>query len=280
MSRDVLELATDLGDEVEVSPASSMLAALVKRHRPDLPIVVGGPSTDGDPEGVVADRSIDFAVIGEGEATFLDLLRRIGGDEDYAAVPGMAWVPNGHPVRNAPRPPIEDLDALPFPAWDLLDLRAYFSGIRFQMIYCAHGQVRLVYEDQGPPFVLAAGDCVLQPPRIRHRVLESSAGMEVVEVSCPAEHDTFFDHELELPTAAHRPDREFEGMRFLRHVASEAVWRPWRRRGFECRDLGIGAATRGLAAAMVVRRARAGQDSSIELLLLEAEAAGPSPPGL
>jgi radical SAM superfamily enzyme YgiQ (UPF0313 family) len=38
-------------------------------------------------------------------------------------------------VRNAPRAPIEDLDALPFPAWDLLDLRAYFSGIRFQMIY-------------------------------------------------------------------------------------------------------------------------------------------------
>ena len=37
--------------------------------------------------------------------------------------------------------------------------------IRFQVIYCRRGWVRVVYEDQGPPFVLEAGDCVLQPTR-------------------------------------------------------------------------------------------------------------------
>ncbi|HEY6461485.1 MAG TPA: hypothetical protein VIY73_15065, partial [Polyangiaceae bacterium] len=62
----------------------------------------------------------------------------------------------------------------------------HFHEVRFQVIYCRAGWVRVVYEDQGPPFVLDAGDCVLQPPRIRHRVLESSAGAEVIEVGSPA----------------------------------------------------------------------------------------------
>ena len=50
----------------------------------------------------------------------------------------------------------------------------HFHNIRFQLIFCVAGWVRLVYEDQGHDFVVNAGDCVLQPPTIRHRVLESS----------------------------------------------------------------------------------------------------------
>ena len=71
--------------------------------------------------------------------------------------------------------------------------------VRFQLIYCYRGSVRVVYEDQGPPFVLQAGDAVLQPPEIRHRVLESSAGLEVIEVSCPAEHETLADLDWSCP---------------------------------------------------------------------------------
>jgi len=53
----------------------------------------------------------------------------------------------------------------------------HFHKVRFQMIFCKKGWVRLVYEDQGEPFLMRAGDCVLQPPEIRHRVLEASAGL-------------------------------------------------------------------------------------------------------
>ncbi len=114
----------------------------------------------------------------------------------------------------------------------------HFHHVRFQMIFCAKGWVRLVYEDQGEPFVLEAGDCVLQPPRIRHRVLECSADLEVVEIGCPADHETIVEHTIELPTAELRPDREFAGQRFTRHRASQAVWQAWHRSGFEQRDLG------------------------------------------
>ncbi len=127
----------------------------------------------------------------------------------------------------------------------------HFHKVRFQMIYVKEGWVRVVYEDQGKPFVMHAGDCVLQPPRIRHRVLESSPGLEVVEIACPAWHETFADPALRLPNPQLRPQREFSGQRFVRHIASKARWRALG--GFEMRNLGIGAATQGLAAARVVR---------------------------
>ncbi len=129
----------------------------------------------------------------------------------------------------------------------------HFHKIRFQMIFCYRGWVRLVYEDQGEPFVLQAGDCVLQPPEIRHRVLECSAGLEVVEIGCPAEHLTCLDHVLPLPTGKLDPGRDFGGQRFVHHIAAIADWRPWRQAGFEARDIGIGAATDGLAGVKVVR---------------------------
>jgi quercetin dioxygenase-like cupin family protein len=129
----------------------------------------------------------------------------------------------------------------------------HYHKVRFQMIYCHKGWVRLVYEDQGEPFVLHAGDCVLQPPEIRHRVLESGDDLEVIELGCPAEHETLADHDTPLPTGRSIPDRNFSGQRFVRHDASTAAWYPWRMAGFEHRDIGIGAATDGLAGVRVAR---------------------------
>ena len=129
----------------------------------------------------------------------------------------------------------------------------HFHKVRFQMIYCYRGWVDLLYEDQGPMFRMAAGECVLQPPEIRHRVVESSAGLEVIEIGCPADHMTCIDHDLALPTPDLKPDRDFGGQRFVRHRLETASWRPWRFDGIEARDIGIGAATGGLAGANVLR---------------------------
>lgn len=129
----------------------------------------------------------------------------------------------------------------------------HYHKVRFQLIFCKAGWVRVVYEDQGPPFVLQAGDCVLQPPEIRHRVLEASPGLEVIEVGSPAVHKTYVEHQIELPTAHVVPERVFRGQRFVRHVAREATWQPWRLTGFNARDTGIAAATDDLAAVQVIR---------------------------
>lgn len=129
----------------------------------------------------------------------------------------------------------------------------HFHKIRFQMIFCYKGWVRLVYEDQGEPFIMKAGDCVMQPPEIRHRVLESGDDLEVIEIGCPAEHMTLLDHRMDLPTGKDLPDRDYGGQRFVFHEADKTPWQDWRFDGFEARDIGIGAATDGLAGARVVR---------------------------
>jgi quercetin dioxygenase-like cupin family protein len=103
----------------------------------------------------------------------------------------------------------------------------HYHRIRWQMIYVHRGWVRVAYEDQGAPFVMEAGDLVLQPPEIRHQVLESSAGLEVIEIGCPALHATFADHEMALQTDKIDHDRNFSGQHFLHHIAKEAPWIPF-----------------------------------------------------
>jgi mannose-6-phosphate isomerase-like protein (cupin superfamily) len=129
----------------------------------------------------------------------------------------------------------------------------HYHRVRLQMIFCKAGWVRVVYEDQAPPFVMQAGDCVLQPPEIRHRVLEASPGLEVIEIGCPAVHETWADHELPLPNDQVNPQREWNGQRFVRHIAACATWTPSKMQGLEARDTRIASATNGLASVRVLR---------------------------
>jgi quercetin dioxygenase-like cupin family protein len=129
----------------------------------------------------------------------------------------------------------------------------HYHTIGFQLIFCYSGWVKLVYEDQGEPFILEAGDCVTQPPEIRHRVLEASDNLEVIEIGVPATHMTTIDHDMELPTKTFNPEREFQGQRFCHHKLKEAIWKPWRIDRFEYRDTGINKATKGIASVNVVR---------------------------
>ena len=129
----------------------------------------------------------------------------------------------------------------------------HFHEIQAQFIFCFRGWVRVVYEDQGPPFVLREGDCVLQPPRIRHRVLESSAGLEVVEVASPADYQTEADPKQELPSGGERPTRRFSGQVFARHQAEGAPWQAWRLPELQESDFGFSKASAGVSGARVVR---------------------------
>ncbi|HEY0311209.1 MAG TPA: hypothetical protein VGC56_01800 [Allosphingosinicella sp.] len=126
----------------------------------------------------------------------------------------------------------------------------HFHRIAVQLICVRKGWVRVVYEDQGPPFVMEAGDMVLQPPGIRHRVLDSGAGLEVVEITCPALHETFAEHEMILPNGS-APGRSYGGQHFLHHVAATAPWTPWH--GGEAQATGISEASGALIEARVVR---------------------------
>ena len=130
----------------------------------------------------------------------------------------------------------------------------HYHTVGFQLIFCYRGWVDLVYEDQGPPFRLEAGNCVIQPPEIRHRVLFASDNIEVIEIGVPAEHVTTIDHEMELPTTTLNPDRLFQGQSFVHHKADQATWNDFRLPGFQSRDTTIEDNTAGVAGVHVVKR--------------------------
>lgn len=126
----------------------------------------------------------------------------------------------------------------------------HFHRIALQLLYVRRGWVRLLYEDQGAPFVMREGDLVLQPPKIRHRVLESSPGFEIIEIGAPAVHATFADHDLELPNGSD-PDRMFGSQRFLHHKAAETPWTPFG--SGEAQQTAMAEATGGLAEVRTIR---------------------------
>jgi len=126
----------------------------------------------------------------------------------------------------------------------------HYHRIALQIIYVRRGWVRVVYQDGGDPFTMSEGDLVVQPPEIRHRVLESSPGLEVIEITAPAVHATYADHELRLPCGSN-PGRIFGGQRFLHHIATETLWVP--ANGGEAQETEVEAATSGLADVRTVR---------------------------
>ena len=129
----------------------------------------------------------------------------------------------------------------------------HYHTVGFQLIFCYKGWVDVLYEDQGDVIRLHAGDCVTQPPGIRHRVMHASAEIEVIEIGVPAEHVTTIDHDFTLPNGKGHPMREWDGQRFVHHIKDQASWSPFRIPGFTARDTGITAGTKGVAGIQVVR---------------------------
>lgn len=144
----------------------------------------------------------------------------------------------------------------------------HYHRVNFQLIFCVKGWARLVYEDQGDPFVFEAGDCVLQPPGIRHRVLETSGEFDVVEISSPAEHETHVEHEMELPNGVGDRERLFEKQRFVWSRASKAEWHTRQKCDFESRDLGITEASDGAVGTGVLRFLE-GENGEVEMISTE-----------
>jgi anaerobic magnesium-protoporphyrin IX monomethyl ester cyclase len=105
-------------------------------------LVAGGPLPTCEPEGFLA--AFDAVVRGEGEQTMVDILAAHAAGADLAAVPGVVSAGGAGP----PRPFAADLDALPFPARDLLPNASYLSHGRRRHGYT----VTTVMSSRGCPY--------------------------------------------------------------------------------------------------------------------------------
>ena len=101
--------------------AASSLAEEIKKISDTTKIIIGGPHLTAIPEETMGlFKSFDFGVIGEGEETLKELINSLEQKEEISRVPGIIFRKGDRTVRTAPRKLLDDLDKLPFPAWDLL----------------------------------------------------------------------------------------------------------------------------------------------------------------
>ena len=101
----------------------------IKKVLPETFVAAGGVHATALPEEVFERSRPDAVVIGEGEETFAELIKLLrekrNSAEDLRRIPGVAFCENGKTEKTLPRPFIQDLDSIPFPAYDLIDLKDY-----------------------------------------------------------------------------------------------------------------------------------------------------------
>jgi radical SAM superfamily enzyme YgiQ (UPF0313 family) len=108
-------------------PFTLMALAALRRRYPEATLVLGGVGSKSV-EGQIIERfgAVDVICRGEGEITGPDLVHAIKTGRDLSTVKGISWRgPDGRAVHNPDRPRITDLDSIPMPAFDRVDLQRY-----------------------------------------------------------------------------------------------------------------------------------------------------------
>jgi anaerobic magnesium-protoporphyrin IX monomethyl ester cyclase len=156
-------------------PRAVEIAQRIKTDCPDVPIIVGGAHVNAvGRQALDEGDAFDYACIGEGEYLARELVDSIAEGRDPSGILGLVSRRGDEIVSAPPRPPPEDYDALPFPAWDLfkpvktLPLLTH-RGCPFQCVFCGHNS-GFKPRYRTPANVLEEIDEILeryQPDRIR-----------------------------------------------------------------------------------------------------------------
>jgi anaerobic magnesium-protoporphyrin IX monomethyl ester cyclase len=105
----------------------------IKNRMPDLPVVCGGPHATVAPRDVLSNSKTDICCIGEGEETFLQIVKVLWNGGSLETIAGIAFRDSsGNIIISPKRALIPNLDAIPLPAWDIIRFSDY-SGCRKAM---------------------------------------------------------------------------------------------------------------------------------------------------
>ncbi|MBW1795803.1 MAG: B12-binding domain-containing radical SAM protein [Deltaproteobacteria bacterium] len=107
--------------------SAGRIAEIIKETYPEIWTVVGGPHSTLIPVETLKEfPGFDAAILGEGEETLVELLRHLdSGKRDLDRIKGLAYHKGKDVILNEKRKALDDLNALPFPAWDSFELEHY-----------------------------------------------------------------------------------------------------------------------------------------------------------
>ena len=98
-----------------------------REHDASIPIICGGGLISSDAEFATGLVQPDFAIIGEAEESIVEILRELEGDGHYEDIQGIVYHHNGRQIKTPSRKVMRDLDDLPYPDYDVLDIETYFA---------------------------------------------------------------------------------------------------------------------------------------------------------
>jgi len=110
------------------SPQLHRIAQISKNIRKSSVVITGGPYTTSGYKQALKDPNIDYCVVGEGEIPFKDLMKSLRHKLKLEDIKGIAFRNGGEILYNGVQAFVDDLDTIPFPAWDLIELNDYFYG--------------------------------------------------------------------------------------------------------------------------------------------------------
>jgi anaerobic magnesium-protoporphyrin IX monomethyl ester cyclase len=157
LGREFASYQPDVVGITSVTPtinSAYLTAKVAKENAPNAVVVLGGPhATFLDREVLTEEPAIDIIVRGEGEITAVELFSKLFGLGDLGSVAGITFRKNGDVIRTPDRPFIQNLDDLPYPAYQYFELKKYrffgrtilpiltSRGCPFQCSYCVSSRM-------------------------------------------------------------------------------------------------------------------------------------------
>lgn len=109
-------------------PARQLIATVRARH-PRAILIGGGEHFTAEPVGALEDSALDYILEGEGDRSVVDLFEHLGGTRGLEDVPGCWYrTADGEIRHTTAKVRVRDVDALPWPAWDIVPVANYLDG--------------------------------------------------------------------------------------------------------------------------------------------------------
>lgn len=153
---EVLAFNPDVIGVTAMSIESEAIASTIKFLAETLPnkpfFVVGGSHASVFPEETANIPHVDCVVIGEGEEVIVELIETLKNQGALETVKGIAFLKNGKVIKTPRKEFIADVDSLPSPAWDLVNVEKYFTSPHFHDTRGNRRRIAPIFSSRGCPF--------------------------------------------------------------------------------------------------------------------------------